>query len=99
MKNLAIQNLNPGVRLPILLAALTAAGGVVIGVPTDAAAQGTSPSADDYMPEKYSPSRYRSVYANSAFEREILPPQKEDAGPPPTNPIDYSGSPRVFDHD
>lgn len=44
---------------------------------------GTGESAD-YRPMKYSPLRYFSIHTNSAFEREIIPPEKPDSGPPPT---------------
>ena len=40
---------------------------------------------ESYLPEKYSPLRYRDIYASSAFERDILPPrppEKEDVEKP-----------------
>ena len=37
----------------------------------------TAAEPENYQPEKYSPLRYRAIYAESAFERDILPPQKE----------------------
>ncbi|MFT4547794.1 MAG: hypothetical protein ACI8XO_001364 [Verrucomicrobiales bacterium] len=47
-------------------------------------AEGDAPAAVDYRPEKFSPGKYRRTFANSAFEREILPPAKVDNTPPPT---------------
>ena len=38
----------------------------------------------DYRPKKFSALRYTSIHANSAFEREIIPPEKGPDGPPPT---------------
>ena len=53
-----------------------------IAFPSGAFAQGASApdgaETTDYRPKKYSASRYRTTYDNSAFEREILPPQKEE---------------------
>ena len=88
MKTLQIMTATFKHCLPLCAAALIFGQAPAIFAQSPAA--GDSPSASaaaetsDYRPKRYSAGRYRSLYSNSAFEREIIPPEKPEAGPPPT---------------
>jgi hypothetical protein len=88
MKTMMIRTQISTVRRCLALATSVIAFAPATAGLAQAPAAGDSPPAaaetTDYRPKKYTAGRYRSVYSNSAFEREILPPDKPEAGPPPT---------------
>ncbi|MGI9239282.1 MAG: hypothetical protein ACR2RV_00690 [Verrucomicrobiales bacterium] len=81
-----IKNFTVGTCLPLalVLSGLSFPKAAHSQAPTAAGSSAGTGGPTDHRPKKYSPLRYFSIHTNSAFEREILPPEKPDGGPPPT---------------
>ncbi len=90
MKTMMIHTKFLAVRRCLALAAAVIAARPATAGLAQAPAAGDSPdplpaeTTTDHRPKKFTALRYRSIYSNSAFEREILPPDKARSRPPPT---------------